>query len=335
MQYRTLGKTGLSVSRVGLGGIPIQRIDQEATNKLIDACLHCGINFIDSARGYSVSETYLGNALLGRRDKFILASKSMARTAAAMRDDIELSRKNFHTDYIDLYQMHNLSVAEIKAAMSPGGAAEAIREAIQEGKIGHMGATAHSPEAFMKLLDYAEIETIMFPYNCVEQQGQAAMQIAKERNVGFIAMKPLAGGNIESGRLAIRYLLQDDQVSIIIPGMAFVAEVEENTAAVDDLSPLTEQDQEEIAAIRLRLADNFCRRCGYCAPCSAGIDIPACFTMANYLQKYDLAEWAKGRYLNYKAHASDCIACGECEKRCPYQLPIILKMQELKALFGI
>lgn len=334
MKYTTLGKSGLTVSVIGLGGIPVQRIDQAATKKLIDVLITKGVNFIDSARGYTVSEEYLGKALAGRRDKFILATKSMARTAAEMARDIDISLNNFCTDHIELYQLHNLGVGEIERAFADDGAVAAIQAAIRNGKVGHLGVTAHSPEALKRLLDYPEVETVMFPFNIVENQAADAMQTAKERNIGFIAMKPLAGGNITNGRLAMRYILNNPNCTIAIPGMYCAEEVEQNTAAVDDLSPLTVEELAEIDAIRDKLCGNFCRRCGYCAPCTAGIDIPACFTMANYLENYELADWARSRYYAYQAHAEDCIGCGKCEERCPYQLPIREKLQQIKAVFG-
>ena len=334
MKYTTLGKSGLTVSAIGLGGIPVQRIDQAATKKLIDVLITKGVNFIDSARGYTVSEEYLGKALADRRDKFILATKSMARTAAEMARDIDISLNNFCTDHIELYQLHNLGVGEIERAFADDGAVAAIQAAIRDGKVGHLGVTAHSPEALKLLLDYPEVETVMFPFNIVENQAADAMQTAKERNIGFIAMKPLAGGNITNGRLAMRYILNNPNCTMAIPGMYCAEEVEQNTAAVDDLSLLTAEELAEIDAIRGKLSGNFCRRCGYCAPCTAGIDIPACFTMANYLENYELADWARSRYYAYQAHAEDCIGCGKCEERSPYQLPIREKLQQIKAVFG-
>ena len=157
MKYTTLGKSGLTVSVIGLGGIPVQRIDQAATKKLIDVLITKGVNFIDSARGYTVSEEYLGKALAGRRDKFILATKSMARTAAEMARDIDISLNNFCTDHIELYQLHNLGVGEIERAFADDGAVAAIQAAIRDGKVGHLGVTAHSPEALKRLLDYPEM----------------------------------------------------------------------------------------------------------------------------------------------------------------------------------
>jgi len=144
MQYVTLGKTGLKISRVGFGGIPIQRIDAEKAKPLIDALIECGINYIDTARGYTVSEEYIGGAIDGRRYKFVLATKSMARTREAMEADIETSLRNLRTDYIDLYQVHNPSMEQLDTVIGAGGALEALFAAREAGKIGHIGITAHS-----------------------------------------------------------------------------------------------------------------------------------------------------------------------------------------------
>ena len=129
MEYRVLGKTGLRISRMGFGGIPIQKIDAEGTKKLMEQLVAAGVNYIDTARGYTVSEEYLGYALEGIRDKFVLATKSMARTAESMAADIDISLKNLRTDYIDLYQIHNPSAKDLEQVLAPGGALEALQEA--------------------------------------------------------------------------------------------------------------------------------------------------------------------------------------------------------------
>ena len=152
MEYRVLGKTGLKISRVGLGGIPIQRIDAEGTKQLVNQLMDAGVNYIDTARGYTVSEQYLGYALEGIRDKFVLATKSMARTREAMAKDIDISLGNLKTDYIDLYQVHNPNMAQLEQVLAEGGALEALLEAKEQGKIGHIGLTAHSAEVFEKAL---------------------------------------------------------------------------------------------------------------------------------------------------------------------------------------
>ena len=151
MEYRILGKTGLKISRMGLGGIPIQRIDAEGTKKLMYQLMEAGVNFVDSARGYSVSEEYLGYALEGIRDKFVLATKSMARTKEEMARDVDISLKNFRTDYIDLYQFHNPNEAQLDQLLGEGGAMEALQEAKAAGKIGHIGITLHSAKLFERV----------------------------------------------------------------------------------------------------------------------------------------------------------------------------------------
>ena len=336
MQYRALGKTGLSVSIVGLGGIPIQRTDVIGTRAIIDACIEEGINFIDTARGYTVSEEYLGHALLGRRDRFIIATKSMARTYEAMKADIDKSLAALQTDHIELYQIHNIkSDEDFSTVFGEDGAYRALAEAREAGKIGHIGATAHATEAFARLLDmYGDrIESIMFPYNIVEDQGTALMQRAREMQIAFIAMKPLAGGNLEDASLALRYVLSSPDCTVAIPGMGSVEEVHENAAAAE-AEPLTAEELRQCKRIASELGETFCRRCGYCLPCTQEISIPSAFLFANYLRRYGLADWAKSRYFAMHATAKDCIACGACETRCPYGLPIRTMLKKVASDMG-
>lgn len=333
MEYVTLGKTGLKISRLGFGGIPIQRIDAEGTKALVLQMKEAGINYIDSARGYTVSEEYLGYALEGIRDSFVLATKSMARTKEAMAADIEKSLGNFRTDYIDLYQVHNPNMANLEQVVSEGGALEALMEAKEAGKIGHIGLTAHSVEVFEKALEYDWVETIMFPYNIVEQQGAELIDKCLEKNVGFVDMKPLAGGAIEDSALALRYICANPAVTVVIPGMATAEEIEQNIAACENTAPLTDEELEAMDAVRKQLGSNFCRRCNYCAPCTQGISIPNVFLFAGYLERYDLKDWAVDRYSGLPVNASDCIGCGACEPRCPYNLPISEMMKKVAAEF--
>lgn len=328
MTYTTLGKTGLNISRLGFGGIPIQKVDVATTRKLIEAMVEKGINYIDSARGYTVSESYLGEALEGYRDKFVLATKSMAATKEAMAADIETSLKNFRTDYIDLYQIHNPSAAALEQIIAPGGALEALFEAKEAGKIGHIGFTTHTTQLFKKALEFDWVETIMFPYNLVETQGEELMRRSTEKNIGFIVMKPLAGGAIEDPNLALRFICANPDVSVVIPGMYDVKEIDMNLAAVSDTAPLLPEELAKIEEIREQLGSNFCRRCNYCQPCSAGIGISAIFILEGYYDRYGLQDWAKARYDATLVKASACIDCGACEPRCPYNLPIRAILKE-------
>lgn len=334
MEYTTLGKTGLKISKMGFGGIPIQKVDEEVTKTLMIRLLEEGVNYIDTAKGYTVSESYLGYALEGIRDKFILATKSMSRTKELMAKDIDTSLEALRTNYIDLYQIHNPNMDQFNQVLAEGGAAEALFEAKAAGKIGHIGLTAHSLEVFEKALEYDWIETIMFPYNIVENQGVELIKKCKEKNVGFIAMKPLAGGAIEDATLALRYICANQDVSVVIPGMADLKEIDQNIAACSDIAPLSKEELENMEIIRKQLGNHFCRRCNYCAPCTVGINIPGVFLFAGYLERYDLEDWARSRYATVPVKASACIECGACETRCPYQLPIRDMLKKAASEFG-
>lgn len=331
MKYTTLGKTGLNVSVVGLGGIPVQRTDQAEAHEIVKECMAQGINYLDTARGYTVSESFFGEALKPYRDKWIIATKSMSRDYDHMKADIETSLKNLQTDYIDLYQIHNIKTdEEFAICFGENGAYKALEEAKREGKIGHIGATAHGLEAFEKLIREHEdkIETMMFPYNIVENQADALMKECSEKNIGFISMKPIAGGNIDDTILALRYIVNNPDCTIVIPGMGSAEEVRQN-ASDEVFLPLSDEDKAECAKIARELGSQFCRRCGYCAPCPQGINIPNNFLFANYLRKYGLADWAKDRYATMPKNASDCVKCGICETRCPYDLPIRAMLEKV------
>ncbi len=297
MQYRILGKTGLKVSAVGFGGIPIQRIDARGTLALMERLVEKGVNYIDTR-----AATLCRRAIWARhcpavcgRSSFLQRNPCPAVTRTWR--DIGISLSNLRTDYIDLYQLHNIkSDADFELAFSAEGAVAAIQDAIRAGKVGHLGATAHSVESFERLLSYPEIETIMFPYNIVESQGEALMERAAAQNGGHCVDEAAGGGNITDGTLAMRYILQNKTCTLAIPGMATLEEIEQNTAAAEQDGPLTPEELAACEAIRAGLSGNFCRRCGYCAPCTVGIDIPGIFTLENYLKHYDLADWARSRY---------------------------------------
>ena len=334
MEYAMLGKTGLRISRMGFGGIPIQKTDAQVTRALMEELVAHGVNYIDTARGYTVSEAYLGEALCGLRDRFVLATKSMARTKEAMARDIETSLANLRTDHIDLYQVHNPSLKELEQVCAPGGALEALLEAKAAGRIGHIGVTAHMAAVFERALTLPWVETVMFPYNIVETQGEALMKRAHEQGVGFICMKPLAGGALEDATLAMRFIAQNPDVSVVIPGMCDVREVRQNIDAFENTAPLTKDELAQIETIRKELGTQFCRRCNYCQPCTAGISMSGIFVLEGYLNRYGLGDWARQRYAAMPKKAGDCVGCGVCETRCPYQLPIRDMLKRCKAEFG-
>lgn len=337
MEYVTLGRTGLKIARLGFGGIPIQRIDAAGTRELMLWMKEHGINYIDTARGYTVSEGFLGEALEGIREHFILATKSMSRTKEAMAADVETSLNNLRTDYIDLYQIHNPNLEQLEQVMGEDGALAALQEAKAAGKIGHIGLTAHSAAVFERALELDWVETIMFPYNIVETQGEELIAKCAEKNIGFVCMKPMAGGAIEDAEAAMQFILANPAVTVVIPGMYSVAELEQNFAVTEAMEGVTGYPaglEEKVAAIRADLGSNFCRRCNYCAPCAAGINIPSVFLFEGYLSRYGLGDWARDRYGSMAKKAGDCIQCGICETRCPYELPIRQMMKSAAEKFG-
>ena len=200
--------------------------------------------------------------------------------------------------------------------------------------VGHIGITAHLAAVFERALDIPDFETIMFPYNIVEQQGAELIERCARSGKGFIDMKPLAGGAIEDGRLALRYVLSNPAVTVCIPGMAAPEELAQNLAAAGQTAPLTAEEQAACQKVRDALGTQFCRRCNYCAPCTVGIQIPSAFLFDGYISRYGLETWARQRYATLPVKASACIECGACETRCPYQLPIRRMLKEVAAHFG-
>ncbi|MEG0181760.1 MAG: aldo/keto reductase [Peptostreptococcaceae bacterium] len=325
---RVLGRTNIKINRIGFGGIPIQRITQEDTNKVIYELVKQGINFIDSARGYTISEEYIGNAIEGKRDKFILATKSMSRTYDDMMKDVDISLNNFKTDYIDLYQLHNVKIDEYNDIFNDDMAYKALLDCKKLGKIKNIGITSHNVETIKKAVYSDKFDTVQFPYNIVEDQADEIFKEANKRNIGVIVMKPLAGGAIDNAKLAIKYILSKDYIDVAIPGMDSIDQVIENTAIIDDLN-ITKEDEYNIIEIRNKLGNRFCRRCEYCMPCPVGINIPMNFLLEGYYSRYNLKEWSKDRYKSLQVKASDCIECGKCESKCPYDLPIREMLKEV------
>jgi predicted aldo/keto reductase-like oxidoreductase len=168
----------------------------------------------------------------------------------------------------------------------------------------------------------------------VETQGEKLIRACREKNVGFIDMKPLAGGAIEDATLALRFICANEDVDVLIPGMAEISELSQNLAACEDTAPLCAEENGKILQIRQDLGTNFCRRCNYCQPCAAGINISGVFLFEGYLSRYGLADWARSRYATLPAKASDCIGCGACEDRCPYHLPIRKLLKTAAEKFG-
>lgn len=326
MEYRFFEHSKLKISRLGLGGIPLQRTSASEVVSLLSAALDAGINFIDTARGYSVSEELIGQGLKAHRASFILASKSMQRSKEGILKDIKVSLSNLRTDYLDIYQLHNVRTpGDWEQVSAPDGALAGLIEARQAGLIRQIGVTSHSADTLATVIDSGLFTTMMFPYNVVENQNKQLFATARRQEMVTLAMKPLAGGFIPRADQAIRYLTADPNVDCILVGMGSPDEVEANARALED-GPLAQEQLRELEEWARQAGQEFCRRCGYCLPCPQGIDIPMVFLLEGYYDRYELQGWARDRYASLPVPGTACQACGQCEEKCPYGLPIPAKM---------
>lgn len=334
MEKRRLGRTNLEVTAISFGALPIQRCTMAEAGEVLHAALDAGINFIDTARGYTDSEEKIGRHIAARRGEYYLATKSMTRDKAAMARDIDLSLATLRTDYIDLYQIHNIKQPkDLEAVLAPGGSLEALKEAQQAGKIRHIGVTGHSIPLLIQALKTNEFSTVQVPFNFLEPGPLTELfPLAVKMDIGRIAMKPLGGGQFSNPELSLRFIMEHDVVAI--PGMDEVKYIEENLRPLKQPRPLTEAEKALLAKEALEVGPSFCRRCGYCLPCAVGIEIPTLFIFYLQYHRYGMKNTVPKKYANMPAKASDCIECGLCEQRCPYDLPIRERLKKIAAELG-
>lgn len=326
MKTVRLGKTGLEVSRVGIGGIPLTRPSEQDAIEVVQRALDLGVNFIDTAVGYGPSEERIGKALAawpGGREQVILATKSPGWDRATALEHLEVSLERLQTDYIDLWQIHNIRSFEMyEQVLEPGGALDVAREAIRAGRVRHIGFSSHNVDVALKAVASGLFETVQFPFNFVSNEAaDELIPLARERDVGFIAMKPFAGGHLSDANLALKYVLQFESV-VPDPGVEKVKEIEEIVDIVNAESwELTPQDWQTIKGLRAELGTRFCRQCQYCQPCPEGVEISMMMIMHGM---YKL--WSREIFINWMGEvvetARACVQCGECEEKCPYHLPI-------------
>ncbi|MBU7018269.1 MAG: aldo/keto reductase [Theionarchaea archaeon] len=323
MKTVKLGKTGLKVSRIGMGGIPIQRPTEEEALKVVEHALDLGVTFIDTALGYGTSEERIGKAIHGQRDEVIIATKTWARDKATALEQLELSLKRLNTDFIDIWQFHNISTFETyQQVTGPGGAMEAAQEALKNGSIRHIGVSSHALNVALKAVSSGQFEMILFPFNFVNNEAaDELLQLARKYDIGFAAMKPFAGGRLTDARLVIKYLLQFSNV-VPVPGIERAEEIEEIVDIVNEESTLTVEDLKRIEDIRAELGTRFCQWCGYCMPsCPQGIYIPGLINIHVTWKLWPHSTWFS-RHAETVKGGKNCIQCGECEEKCPYHLPI-------------
>ena len=229
MEKIRLGRTDLMVTRLGFGGIPIRRMSNEdAAIAIVKGCLDLGINFIDTANDYFTSEERIGKAIAGRREGLILATKTKSRTREGVESHLKLSLKRLQTEFIDLYQFHAVDYAsDLDSILAPDGPLAALREAKEMGLIKHIGVTSHSLDIAIEAVKTDHFETVMYPLNITKTEAvDELLPLAREHDVGYIVMKPLAGGRLDNVSLAFKYLFQFPDI-VPIPGIGEVREMEE------------------------------------------------------------------------------------------------------------
>lgn len=318
MQMVTLGKTGITVNKNGFCALPIQRISTGDAVKLARRAYDAGITFFDTARFYTDSEEKLGEAFDGMREKVYIATKTAATTAEEFWRDLENSLKNLRTEYIDIYQFHNPSFCP-----KPGdgtGLYEAMLEAKAQGKIRHIGITNHRLAVAEEAIASGLYETLQFPFcYLANERDLALVQMCKEAGMGFIAMKALSGGLITNSAAAYAFEAQYENV-LPIWGVQREHELEEFISYIDNPPMMTEEIAALIAHDREELSGEFCRGCGYCMPCPAGIEINNCARMSLMLRRAPSDAQLTPEMQEKMKKIENCLHCGKCKSKCPYGL---------------
>lgn len=325
METVTLGKTGIEVSKNGFGALPIQRIEKKDAVYLLQKAFYHGINYFDTARGYTDSEEKVGAAFSYIRDNIIISTKTTAQNADDFWKDLETSLSLLQTDYIDIYQFHNPSFCP--KPEDGTGLYEAALKAKEQGKIRHIGITNHRLAVAKEAIASGLYETMQFPFcYLATEQDLEIVDLCKKENMGFIAMKALSGGLITDSALAYAYLSQFDHV-VPIWGVQRERELDEFLSYQEQPPVLTEEMKARIEADKIELAGEFCRGCGYCMPCPAGIEINNCARMSLMLRRAPQQEFLTPEWQEKMKKIEGCLSCGKCKSKCPYELdtPELLK----------
>lgn len=325
MGFVTLGKTGIQAQKQAFGCLPIQRISKEDAVALLHRAYDGGMNYFDTARAYSDSEEKVGAAFAGMRDKVFIATKTGATTAEGMWKDLEQSLRMLQTDYIDVYQFHNPAFCP-----KPGGEDglyDAALEAKKQGKIRHISITNHRLAVAHEAIDSGLYETLQFPYSYLAgPQEQELVDKCKAANMGFIAMKGLAGGLIRDGMVAAAFMEQQPTV-LPIWGVQHQWELDEFLSCINEAPAMTAERQAVIDHDRKELSGDFCRGCGYCMPCPMGIKINDCARMSLMLRRAPTSGWLSEEWQKEMKKIETCLHCNHCSSKCPYGLdtPRLLK----------
>lgn len=325
MEQVHIGKTDLVVSRTGFGALPIQRISEKEAVSLLRKAYNNGISFYDTARSYSDSEEKIGAALSGVRQKVIIATKTAAKTKDDLFKDLSVSLKKLKTDYVDILQLHNPDTLPDFA--DPESSYSGLLEARKKGMVRYLGLTNHKLDLAIKAVRSCLYDTVQFPLNTLSSESELEIiKICKNADCGLIAMKAMSGGLIKMAASAFAFLRQFDNV---IPVWGIQKEVELDELLCYEKEPpyLNDKMWQIIENDREELAGQFCRGCGYCLPCSAGIDIPWTARMSLLLRRAPSQNFNNSYWKEKMETIKNCTGCDNCKARCPYGLnvPQLLK----------
>lgn len=325
METVRLGKTEIIVNKNGFGALPVQRIGKDDAVYLLQKAFYNGMNFFDTARFYTDSEEKLGEAFSHLRHRLFIATKTAAVTAEEFWKDLETSLRLLKTDYIDIYQFHN--PAFCPKPEDGTGIYEAMLEAKKQGKVRHIGITNHRLAVAREAIESGLYETLQFPFcYLATEKDQELVEGCKKADMGFIAMKALSGGLITNSAAAYAYLAQFDNV-LPIWGIQRESELDEFLSYIEHPPVMTQEIQALIERDRRMLAGDFCRGCGYCMPCPAGIEINNCARMSLLLRRAPYQEYTTPQWQEKMKRIEGCLGCGRCKSKCPYGLdtPALLK----------
>ena len=333
MQTVKLGSTGIEVNKNGFGALPVQRISEDNAVYLLQKAFYNGMTFFDTARFYTDSEKKVGEAFKHIRDKVYIATKTAATNAEDFYKDLNTSLEMLQTDYIDLYQFHNPSFCP-----KPGdgtGLYEAMLECKAKGIIRHVGITNHRLAVAKEAIESGLYETLQFPFCYLATEKDIELvNMCKEKNMGFIAMKALSGGLITNSAAAYAFLSQYDNV-LPIWGVQRESELDEFLGYIENPPVMNAEYQALIDKDKKMLSGDFCRGCGYCMPCPAGIEINNCARMSLMLRRAPYQEYTTPAWQDKMAKIPGCLHCNKCKNKCPYGLdtPTLLQKNNVDFVY--
>jgi len=350
MEYRELGSTGLTVSRVGVGGFAFAITPRREVARAIHRAIDLGLNYFDSARLYG-SEGKIGAALRGRRERVVLAGKCHFRTPHEIEESLHTSLSQLQTDYLDIYHVHDLkSEAELEEIGAPGGILGLYEELKRQGKIRFIGVSGHDSQALVGALKTGRFVLVYGRYNPLARESAASVIPASRRlRRGFVAISALAWGifsvppehhafevggeSLPGATAAFRYVLSNPDVDVALAGVRSAEELEE-LVAVSSLPPFGPEQSAQVVAQSESLGKGQgCTQCGVCLPCPAGIDIPLYFRYLTYLRDYRATQYPALTWQAYaKPFSEACTECGLCVQRCPFELPIVETLRTVDRL---